>query len=296
MNVSLVQLRAFCALARLRSFGAAAAEIGLSQSALSLRIQQLEASLETRLFERSTRQVRLTDPGAQLLPRARHLLNDLDLMLRDVRDAGAGRRKKVTIAGIPSYTSTKLPPILARFQSLYPEIDIEAVDVNAEQVYEYVRSGHAHFGITMPGMAPERDMSYTFLFYDGYRMVCSVGHRLAEYESVTWQMLEGEPFILMSPVTSVRRVLDIEVPEEIARLDVRFEVWNLPTVFGFVREGLGITVLPELALASGRIESLSTRQVTQPHVRREVGLIQKIDRKLPDEVLELRARIIQQAD
>jgi DNA-binding transcriptional LysR family regulator len=98
INFDLADLRAFLAVADLGSFTAAAAELHLSQSALSRRIDKLEGALTVRLFERTTRRVDLTPVGREFARRARELVDGIDESLLGIRDIGARMRGEVTVA------------------------------------------------------------------------------------------------------------------------------------------------------------------------------------------------------
>lgn len=102
MNVGLRQLRAFLAVAKCRSFGRAAEEVAVSQSAISFAVQQLENELGLRLLDRTTRQVRMTAVGESLAASATRLLTELDTVLRELKDTGQQRRGRVVLACVPS--------------------------------------------------------------------------------------------------------------------------------------------------------------------------------------------------
>ena len=93
INLTLRQLRGFVALAEAKSFRRAAANLNVSQSALSTAILQLEDSLDVKLFDRTTRSVELTQIGGDILPPIRHVLGDLNLTFADVRNVTIRSRR-----------------------------------------------------------------------------------------------------------------------------------------------------------------------------------------------------------
>src|SRR3984885_13112821 len=101
-NVNLVMLRLFVRVATTLSFSETARMKNVSQPALSRTIQQLEAELGVKLFDRDTRNVTLTPAGAQLLPIAERLLHDFDLAFSDLALAFSGQRGRVTVGAMPS--------------------------------------------------------------------------------------------------------------------------------------------------------------------------------------------------
>src|SRR5215207_7115899 len=102
MNFDLADLRAFVAVADLGSFSAASQTLHLSQPALSRRVEKLEVALGFRLFERTTRKVELNAMGRSFIPKARHVLNELESALLGMTDLSDRLRGQVSIACVPS--------------------------------------------------------------------------------------------------------------------------------------------------------------------------------------------------
>jgi DNA-binding transcriptional LysR family regulator len=109
LNVTLRQLRVFIAVARLRSFSRAGNEVGLTQSAVSRCVRELEGEIGLKLVDRTTREVQLTDVGANLVGSVSRLLTDLDAALREIRDLGEQRRGRVIVAASPTVACRLMP-------------------------------------------------------------------------------------------------------------------------------------------------------------------------------------------
>ena len=119
MSVSINQLQAFAAVARLGSFAEASELIHLSQPALSIAIKNLESALGGKLFDRTTRSVALTPEGKAFYPVVKRLLSDWDQSLEDVRNHFTLRKGKLDIAAMPTFTNSMLPRALADFHDTY---------------------------------------------------------------------------------------------------------------------------------------------------------------------------------
>jgi DNA-binding transcriptional LysR family regulator len=116
-RINLNLLRAFDAVARHRSFSRAGAELGRSQSTISIQVRELERQLEVRLLERTTRQVDLTDAGEVL---ARSVLEGFETIVSGMsaaRTFADNRRGRVVVACAPSLSSVRLPTILAAYRA-----------------------------------------------------------------------------------------------------------------------------------------------------------------------------------
>ena len=120
---SLRGLRTFCVAARYESFKAAADELFITSSAVSQQIKNLEQELGLKLFERGTRELKLTDTGTELFEQLDPLVNQLDEVVADFRKAG--RRKSVRISVQPFFASEFFVPRLSEFTEAHPEIDIQ---------------------------------------------------------------------------------------------------------------------------------------------------------------------------
>jgi len=120
MSISLRQLEAFVAVCNEGNFSRAAQRIHISQSGLSILIRELEQSLECRLFDRSTRQVSLTDAGREFRVPAARLLADLSAAVGNVKGLASRQHGHVTVAAPPLLMSRLVVGIAARFRSAYP--------------------------------------------------------------------------------------------------------------------------------------------------------------------------------
>jgi LysR family glycine cleavage system transcriptional activator len=120
---SLRGLRTFCVAARYESFKAAADELFITSSAVSQQIKNLEEELGLKLFERGTRELKLTDSGSALFEQLDPLVDQLDEIVADFRKSG--RRKSVRVSVQPFFASEFFVPRLSEFTAMHPEIDIQ---------------------------------------------------------------------------------------------------------------------------------------------------------------------------
>ena len=148
INVDLAELQAFASLAELRSFRAAADELGLTGSAVSRAIARIEDRLGARLFDRDTRNVALTPQGAALQQLTQRILTEAEAALTEFQAYLSARRGRVTLAGLPSITASLLPGLITRFLASHPEVEVSIVDALSDGVVDAVLEGRADFGFT----------------------------------------------------------------------------------------------------------------------------------------------------
>src|SRR5258706_13089978 len=147
MKLDVPGLEAFVGIADEGRFQRAAARLHMPQTALTRRLQNLEALLDVKLVERTTRSVALTSVGRNFLPQARRLLADLTAALVELRETGQAQRGNVTIACVPTAGVQYLPRILHEYSARPPENRVAILDHASRGVAEAVLNREAEFGI-----------------------------------------------------------------------------------------------------------------------------------------------------
>lgn len=278
MDLSTRQLRAFVALAEHRNFTRAALQCHLSQPAFSALIRTLEEGLGQRLFDRSTRHVELNTEGRAFEPAARRVLAELDSALAGAADHTAKRRGRVAVALLPSLAAGWLPDVLAAFCARYPAIELDVADVLSEACIERVKSGQADLAIAAI-RADTPELKAEAFCSDRFHLVCPTGHPLlARKAPPVPKDLLGHSFIHLSRTSSVRQYLDAALRP--LQLNAVMEVDQLATVMGMVRAGLGVSIVPALALFHFRQPGLGTRPLGWKGLTRKLYLVRRRDRGL----------------
>jgi len=193
--------------AELESFSLAARELAVSQPALSRTIQQVEAEIGARLFDRTTRNVTLTPAGAELRPIASRLVAEFEGAFGELALFVVGRRGRVVVAALPSVAAVLLPPAIVGFQADFPDVEVSIQDGLSGSVLDAVREGRADIGITM-GPSPSDTLAYTPLLSDEFGLVCRQDSPLAAKQVAPWSIFSEHRFIAMSPASSVRQMTD----------------------------------------------------------------------------------------
>jgi LysR family carnitine catabolism transcriptional activator len=278
-EVSSRQLRAVIALAQFRSFVAAAAALGVSQPALSRAVQRLERSLGVALFRRSTRVVSLTAAGRDFLPTAERLLHDLDRHLGSMRELADQQRGYVVVASLMSLAYHVLPAATGAYRRRYPGIDLHLREGVQDAIVADVRGAVADLGIANVG-----DVSHPVVVEplgdEPCLLVMPRGHRLARQRTLSIADLEGEPLISMPPESGLRRLVDGAALAAGVRLHHAITLNQYGTLFGFVRSGLGVAIVPATALPPRGDRALRARRLTRPTLTRKVGILTLGDRVL----------------
>ncbi|ABF11232.1 DNA-binding transcriptional LysR family regulator [Cupriavidus metallidurans] len=278
MNVSLPQLKAFAAVARQKSFTRAAAELGLTQSAISRSVRELEEEIDQRLFDRTTRQVELTDAGEMLSQRICHLVEEVEQTLRDSHGTGKPCEGTVQIATDPVLSSMTLPMWVAGCRKAWPGIGITLRDCSHECVLQRVRSGEVDFGIAS-NPAPCDDLYCEPLCVDPFQAVLPAGHPLAARESLGWGELGDASVLTLDQSSGIQPAVERALAAYRVRPGSLQVLGHFAAVFGMVAMGLGIGVVPSRAQAAGIAPSAVLRPL-RPQVTSNVMLVRRKARSL----------------
>lgn len=282
MDITLKQLRAFVTVANLGQFTLAADKLGSSQSAVSTLVRQLETNLNLRLFDRHTRLLRLTESGMDILPVAARAVADIEGMVESSRELNALRRGKVSIAAGTVQAALLLPQLINAFNKLYPEITVALHDVAEKIVLEHVANGSVDLGL---GTVPEDDTDLvgTRLMIDEFLVVLHPDDPLVKPAKIRWNDLADRKLIGPQRGNPIRERLESELARNgiVLPLDKTMQEVALPlTIIGMVEAGLGVAIMTSAVTRLATSMGLVVRTPTEPHIQREVSLIQKRARSL----------------
>lgn len=272
MKIDTLGVQAFIAIAMRRNFRRAAAELHITQTALSRRLQTLESYLGVKLIERTTRSVELTRTGSDFLPRAQRLLGELETSLTDIRETGKAMRGSVTIACVPSIGARYLPRVIQQYSATYPDNRITIHDHSSFGVTEAVFRRQAEFGINVTG-SHDAGLDSVPLTRDRFVLICRDDHPLAVRRKVSWSQLE--PYLLIFPgsLSANRPVLELALTGHRLRLRTYYEVQHSSTALGLVAEGVGVAVVPNLAVQRDAYPRIRVVPLVDPSVARTLALI-----------------------
>ncbi len=280
MNPSLRQLRVFQAVALHSSFTRAGDQIGLTQPAVSRCVTELEQHLGIKLLDRTTREVVLTEGGRSLAVRLQRVLEDLDSMLLDVRGLATQRQGRVRVASSPTLSANLLPECIAHCRQKHPGLELLLLDRMQHDALASVLSGEVDFGVVIePEPGRSDDLHAEPILSEPFCLVCPPTHRLARQRSVRWAALHGEPLVLLDHASGSRRLIDDALRGHGVQAPVAQEVGHVTTIFRMLDAGLGISVVPTLALPPAGLQGLEVRPLT-PRVERAIVLVRRANRAL----------------
>ena len=266
------QLRAFRAVYQLRKLGAAAEQLAVTQSAVSVLVRQLEDGLGTRLFDRTTRSLRPTPAAEEAIAVAERILRDVDSLGACLRDLGTLRRGRVSVAITPTLAEILLPRVLRRFARQHPQIQVVIDDCSPDQFVSRVVGERVDLGIGTPeraaaGVDTRRLMADTLAF------VCRKEHPLAARRRLLWSDLDGHPVVTVRPGYGIRPLIDGAAAQAGVALDVVNEVSFLSTALWLADGGAGGAILPSAYARRPGGAARVVRKLHGPVVSRDISLV-----------------------
>ena len=245
-------LRYFLALAEELHFGRAAQRLAITQPPLSLNIQQLEASVGARLFERDSKGVRLTAAGLAFRESAQALLAQAEqarLLARGI-DAGALGRLRVGFVG--SVLFRGLPQWLADYQAEHPGIEVALSELNSQEQVDALMRDELDLGLVHTRRVPPA-LQAALVHADAFMACVPAAHALAGHHKLSLLQLRDEPFVLFSRRASPDYYM--RIVEMCGALgfhpNVRHEVRHWLSVVSLVSQGSGVSVVPAPLQRSG---------------------------------------------
>ena len=278
MNVTLRQLQVFLSVAETRNFSRSGHLVGLTQPAVSRSITELEAQLGLQLVNRTTREVELTDAGRSLATRLPRVLDDLDSTLQDVAGMATARRGRVRVASSPTLSANLMPECIARCHAQHPGLELMLLDRVQSATLESVLSGEVDFGVVIDPEEREALTCETILT-EPFLLACPPTHRLASKRTVHWTDLNGESLVLLDHASGSRRLIDDVLSRLGVQCSVAQEVGHTTTIFRMIEAGLGVAVIPRMALPPQGLSELCVRALA-PRMDRQVMLVQRRNRAL----------------
>jgi len=277
-DVGVKQLNAVVSLARFGSFIAAASYLGISQPGLSRIIQQTEKKLGTRLFVRGSRSVSLTAAGHEFLPFAERFMEEFAQQTDKLRASHGVLEAHLSIASLMSVSHVVLPTVLVEFRRTYPHVFVEFREGVGSTVNEEVRAGLVDFGIghlgeQLPGITAESVMEEAFF------AVLPADHPLARHDMVALLDLEGVPLVSMPTESGLRRAIDAAMAKLGVTPTHSVATNQFSSLFGFVANGLGMTIVPASVLPPADDGRLVVRPLS-PAITRRIGVLHRTDRPL----------------
>jgi len=285
MNISLRQLRAFLGVAASGNFTRTAQRLHLSQAGLSATIRELESQLNTRLFERTTRAVVLTEAGKAFLPSAELVERELTAAAARLKEMGRQEGTTLRLAFTPLMAANVVPETLKRFLAEYPGVEIEIVAGSPLEIQQLAETGEADaafgaFFTKVSGLVrkPLTSSGLLAVYAPGrYQPVPSAPGA----DDTTWEILRGQPYIGLTEDSPIHQLTENALYKRQIDVGSRMAVQHLDTALGMAEQGFGIAIVPAFSQSACARYAVESRRIT-PEVSFDFSYVMRAGAPLPE--------------
>jgi DNA-binding transcriptional LysR family regulator len=253
--LNVARLQTFVEVARQGSLSAAALELSYTQSAVSQQIAGLEAEAGVALLDRHARGTRLTAAGQALLAHAEGVLARLQAAEADLAAIGGLRGGLLRAASFPTAGATLMPLAIATFRARHPDVEITLAEGEPEQIAPRLADGELDLALLFQfdeDAGESERLARVELLHDPMCLALPGGHRLARRQRLRLEDLRGEAWIQTSSESACARHVVRSCLAAGFTPNVSFESDDYQTIQGLVAAGVGVALIPELALSSVR--------------------------------------------
>lgn len=277
-DINLRLLQTFLVVASEGSFRLAGEKLNRAHSAVSIQVRQLEDQLQVRLFERTTRSVKLTEEGTKLQNSLGKAHFEILHGLREIRESADLKRGQLSLASSSHVASVHLPSILTEFVSQFPEVAVTIRELTSTDLYAALRKQEVDFAIGPHGN--DRAFEFTPILVEPLHALVHPRFVDQSRTTITWREIAHFPILLPAHQTAMRRIVDEVLRDNGIEALNRYQFIQAETIIAMAEAGLGIAVQPSTRLEKHPPSIARVMTLTDPHIRRAMSLIRLKHREL----------------
>jgi LysR family transcriptional activator of glutamate synthase operon len=279
--VELRQLQYFVKVARKQHVTQAAEELHVAQSAVSRQIHLLEEELGVRLFVQKGRNLHLTSVGKLFLSRMEGILTDLERAVNEIHEFLDPEAGEIRVGFPHSLVVNLLPSVVATFKKDHPNVKFMLRQGTYNSLIRDVNKGEIDLAFISPFPESHEYVTGELLLTEELFAILPANHILAEYTTIRLEQLKDESFVMFGEEYSLRSIVMAACRQAGFVPKIEFEGEETDTIRGLVAAGMGVSLLPEMALTEiSKLQPAKVR-IIEPQVTRTVGLIRRKGEELP---------------
>ncbi len=267
------RLRVLREVAQRGSFSAAADALSYTQSAISQQIAALEAETGMTLLERGSRGVRLTGAGRTLVEHTEGILARLEAAEEELAALAGLRGGQLRMASFPTAGATLMPVAIAAFRASYPEVELTLAEGEPEEIAPRLRAGEFDLALLFEFGDAEEDLKRVELLEDPMYLALPHDHPQAGKRALRLEELHGQAWVQTSQSSPCARHVVRCCHAAGFEPNVAFESDDYQTVQGLVAAGVGVALIPELALSVIREDIVVRALSPRPPVRSVIAAL-----------------------
>lgn len=261
--MTLLQMEIFLMVVKTGSFTKAGEVLGLTQSAVSHAIAGLESELGVSLLSRNRTGINLTYAGERLLIHIREIINRTELIKQEAAAINDLEIGIVRVGSFPSVSTKLLPGMIKSFKKNHPGIKIELLEGGYEDINKWIASAHVDTGFVI---LPNKDFESVPVLEDQYVVLLPEDHPLNNKCCIYINDITEEPFIM--PLAGCEIFVRAIFKDHNITPNIHYEIEQSTTITAMVRDGLGISIVPEMVYIPPRVITVKLK----PELCRRIGL------------------------
>lgn len=259
----------------------AAEELHVAQSAVSRQIHQLEQELGVQLFVQKGRKLQLTSVGKLFLNRIEDILTDLERAVNEIHEYLDPECGEIRLGFPHSLGIYLLPTVVAHFRKNYPNVKFRLRQGTYNSLIRDVLNGEIDLSFISPFPETHEHVTGELLLREEMFAIVPQGHVLAGHQTIRLEQLRDDSFVMFSDEYSLRSIVLEACAKAGFTPQIGFEGEETDTIRGLVAAGMGVSLLPEMALTEiSELQPVKVR-VIEPQVTRSIGLVHRKGEKLP---------------
>lgn len=279
--MELRQLYYFVKVAQKEHVTQAAEELHVAQSAVSRQIHQLEEELGVKLFVQKGRNLQLTPVGQLFLRRAEEILRELDRAVQEVHEFLDPEKGEIRLGFPHSLGFSLVPELVAAFRRHNPDVRFRFRQGMYPTLIRDLVKGEIDLAFISPVPSEQDQVTGKVLITEELYAILPLNHHLAGCESITLDQLKDDQFIVFGEGYSLRPLVMNACEAAGFTPNIAFEGEETDTIRGLVAAGMGVSVLPKIAVQFAAQIPISVARIEDPVITRNIGLIHRSNEKLP---------------
>ncbi len=286
----LSNIRSLLAVADAGAITEAASRLGLTQPALTRRLQQLEAEFGATLLQRGRNGATLTEVGRMVADEGRLLVERYARIRQQVSRHTSATAGTIRLGGGATAVSFVLPGAIATFQQAFPGVHFQVKEASSADVAEDVSSGRLELGlVTLPVRKVGLDI--TPLLIDDIVLIAAADHPLAKQKRTHIEALDGENFVGFEGGSAIRQIVDDELRRAGVEINVVMELRSIPAILRMVASTKNLAFVSRLGVAGQSL--VREVPVQRLAIARELALVQRQSTQLSPAAANFRTRLLE---
>ena len=289
MALKVEMLRCFATVARHGNLSDGAQALGRTPSAVSMMLKQLEAHLGDTLFE-TDRKNRLTPLGEFVLEQAERELQQFDNTVATIEGFARATHGRVRIAAVPSVAGSIIPQVISQKINALQHVEIELRDIDSGSILQELSHGRVDIGIATRG-AKSVGLHSQLLLEDAFGLVCAPDHPLARHDGpIPWEAMRNTRLIANSLSAGITEQASLDL-----HANALLSAQNLTSILAMTEAGIGVTILPEMAVRANGSARLVFKPLQAALPKRQIHLLRRADSQHSPAARLLEQQIIETA-